>query len=61
MDNVSNMLENISPCAIKDGNPKSIAEDERAESPDKKHAVHHQQSEQSECERSRAERVKLYV
>ncbi len=42
VDNVSDMLENILPCAIKQGKPKCVAEDERAESPDKNHAVHQQ-------------------
>ncbi len=51
------MLENILPCAIKQGKPKSVAEDERAESPDKNHAVHQQHwlTEHSECEWSRSE------
>ncbi len=41
VDNVSDMLENILPCAIRHGKPKSVAEDQKAESPDKNHAVHH--------------------
>lgn len=35
------MFENILPLVIEDGRPESVAEDQRAESPDRKHDVHH--------------------
>jgi len=34
-------LENILPCVIEDWKCKSVAEDQRAECPDRKHAVHY--------------------
>jgi len=41
VDNISVILANILPCVIEDWKRKSVAEDQRAESPDRKHTVHH--------------------